>query len=74
MLISVSQPFWSFFFYTITNQSRSETSESWGNIWAFHIVAVCKVANYETKFKLLGKYIGDYNFGAWRMASEEMDF
>lgn len=63
---------WSFSFYDYHHSTR-ETSGFRKSIWAFHIVAVCKVADYETKFQLLGKYIGDHNFTAWRMISGDED-
>lgn len=61
---------WSFCFCDFY-QSRSEISDFGEKILAFHIVAVGKVANYETKFELLGKYIGDHNFIAWRVDSND---
>ena len=60
---------WSFCFYDYY-QSRGEIGDFQGKIWAFHIVAVVKSADYRTKLELLGKYIDDHNFNAWQMDSD----
>lgn len=65
---------WSFSSYDFYQERRGETSEFSGSIWAFHIVAVCKVADYERRFELLGRYIGPHNFTAWQMNSENEDY
>lgn len=66
---------WSFCFYDF-HKSESEIGNFSRSIYALHVVAVIKVENdnaqddYNTKFKLLGDYIGDHNFMGWEVDSD----
>ena len=74
-LIQVDNPsenltaLWSFCFCDYY-QSSSEINFRL-RFWAFHIVAVVSnTADHSTKLKLLGQYIGNHNFIAWQMGSD----